>query len=71
MVWLGLRLARGRPNSRQAALIGGGIATVFLLVAGFFFYTDPNILALYAILDLGALTVYGLVFNWLRNPATA
>ncbi len=69
MVWLGLRLARGRPHSREAALIGGGAATVFLLVVEFVTYTDPYTLPLFAILDVVALTVYGLVFYWLRNPA--
>ena len=71
MVGLGLRLARGRSNSREAALIGGGIATVCLFVAEFVVYAGPTDLALFAILDIGALTVYGLVFNWLRKPGTA
>jgi hypothetical protein len=67
IAWLGRRLARGRPNSRQAALIGGAIATVFLLAAEVVIYTGPTDLYLFAILDVGALAVYGLVFYWLRD----
>jgi hypothetical protein len=70
MMWLGWRLARGRPNSRQAALVGGGIATVFLLVAEFLSYTGPTDLYLFGILDVLALGAYGQVFYWLRKPAT-
>jgi hypothetical protein len=69
MVWLGWRLARGRPNGREAALIGGGIATVLLFVAEVVFYTGPFDLPLFAILDVVALAIYGLVFYWLRKPA--
>lgn len=65
MVWSGLRLARGRPHSREAALIGGGIATVFLLVVQFVVFAN---LALSAILTVVTLPIYGLVFSWLRKP---
>ena len=68
MAWLGWRLARGRPNSREAALIGGGVATAFLLVAEFVFYSGAADLPLYAILDVLALGTYGLVFYWVRDP---
>jgi hypothetical protein len=71
MASLGLRLARGKPHSREATLIGGGAATVFLLAMEVVSYTDPYALPLFAILDIGALAVYGLVFYWLRMPATA
>jgi hypothetical protein len=69
MVWLGLRLARGRPHSRESALIGGGIATVFLFVLQFAFYSGPTDLYLFGILDALALVIYVLVFYWLRKPA--
>jgi hypothetical protein len=71
MLWLGRRLARGRPNSRQAALIGGGIANAVLFVLEFVFYTGPTDLYLFATLDLIALGFYGQVFYWLRKAATA
>jgi len=71
MAWLGWRLARGRPNSPQAALIGGGVATLFLVGAEVVFYTGPYDLLLFAILDVLSLGMYGLVFYWLRKPATA
>jgi hypothetical protein len=71
MAGLGLQLARGRPHSRQAAVIGGGIATVFLFVAELVSYAGPTDLYLFAILDALALVIYGLVFYWLREPATA
>jgi pheromone shutdown protein TraB len=71
MTGLGLRLARGRPHSREAAVIGGGIATVFLFVAEVAFYTGPYDLYLFGILGALALGIYGLVFYWLRKPATA
>lgn len=67
IAWLGWRLARGRPNSREVALIGGGIATVFLIVVEFLVYTGPFDLYLYAILDIGTLAAYGLAVYWLRD----
>jgi hypothetical protein len=42
MMWLGWRLGRGRPNGREAALIGGGLATALLFVLEFVFYTGPR-----------------------------
>ena len=69
--WLGWRLARGQPKSREAALIGGAVATVFLPVAEIVFYAGPTDLFLFAILDVLALSAYGLVFYWLRKPPTA
>jgi hypothetical protein len=65
MVWFGLQLARGRPRSRDAALVGGAIATVLLPVVSFVIYTNP---ALSAVLAALVLPVYGLVFYWLREP---
>jgi hypothetical protein len=65
MVALGLGLARGRPHSRELALIGSGIATAFLLVASFVIYANPAATGVFAAL---AIPVYGLVFYWLREP---
>jgi hypothetical protein len=70
MLFLGWRLARGRPSSREAALIGGGLATAFVFVLEFVVYTGPTDLFLFATLDVVALAIYGQVFYWLRKPAT-
>lgn len=66
MVALGLALARGMVHTREAALIGGGTATAFLLVASFVIYTNPVATAVFAAITL---PIYGLVFYWLREPA--
>jgi hypothetical protein len=71
MLWLGRRLARGRPNSREAALIGVGLTTALVFVLEFAFYTGPSDLFLFATLDLVALGFGGQVFYWLRKPASA
>ncbi len=65
MVALGLALARGVAHSREAALVGGGVAAIFLPVASFVIYANPVVSALFAALTV---TAYGLVFNWLRQP---
>lgn len=71
MLWLGRRLARGRPNSREGALIGVGLTTALLFVLEFAFYTGPTDLFLFATLDVVALGFGGQVFYWLRKPAGA
>ncbi len=68
MVALGLGLARGRPHSRDLALIGSGTATAFLLVASFVIYANPVATGAFAALTI---PVYGLVFYWLREPETS
>lgn len=70
MMWLGWRLGRGRPNGREAALIGGGLATALLFVLEFVFYTGPTDLLLFATIDVLALGFYAQVSYWLRKPAT-
>src|SRR5260370_9773040 len=68
MMWLGWRLARGRPDTRQAALIGGGIATLVLFGAEFAFYTGPNDLYLFGIMDVLAGGAFGQGGYWRRRP---
>jgi hypothetical protein len=65
MVALGLALARGIAHSREAALVGGGVAAIFLPVASFVIYANPVVSAVFAALTV---TAYGLVFYWLREP---
>lgn len=68
MVALGLGLARGRPHSRDLALIASGTATAFLLVASFVIYANPVATGAFAALTI---PVYGLVFYWLREPGSS
>jgi hypothetical protein len=65
MVALGLALARGIALSREAALVGGGVAAIFLPVASFVIYANPVVSAVFAALTV---TAYVLVFYWLREP---
>ena len=65
MTGLGLLLARGLPHSREAALVGGGVAAIFLPLASFVIYANPVVSAVFAALTV---TAYGLVFYWLREP---
>jgi hypothetical protein len=64
-VALGLALARGVAHSREAALVGSGVAAIFLPVASFVIYANPVVSAVFAALTV---TAYGLVFYWLREP---
>jgi hypothetical protein len=70
MLLLGRRLARGRPNSREAALIGVGFGTALVLVIEFVFYGGPTDLVLFATLDIVVLGFGAQVFYWLRKPVS-
>jgi hypothetical protein len=65
MVALGLALAQGMAHSREAAVVGGGVAAIFLPVASFVIYANPVVSAVFAALTV---TAYGLVFYWLQEP---
>lgn len=62
---LGWRLAKGRPWSREASLIGGAGATGFLVVSMLLIGLTFQELAVFAGMALG---LYALIFYWLREP---
>jgi hypothetical protein len=67
MAWLGWRLARGRPQSREAALIGGAFVTIALVAFQLLLGINPVVVAFFAAITL---ITYGFVFSWLRKPLT-
>ncbi|HVH64277.1 MAG TPA: hypothetical protein VNA65_11830, partial [Candidatus Dormibacteraeota bacterium] len=65
LFWLGFRLAKGRPRSRETALIGGAGLTGFFVVAMAVINDQWQVAAIFCAVAIG---LYALIYYWLREP---